>query len=125
MKWMIVLLFIFGGCAPKVPQRVDSYHIVFKTPKVAFNDKAFISIYDDHVLLQLYKAGNVFLELEIYDHKVCKNGLCEDSQKFYERTIGKGYEDGFLKDLTLQAIKKDISYKNKQGSMIKITKESK
>lgn len=120
---LVVVMIFFGGCSLKSPSKIENYDVAFKTKNLKFNDKGFVSKFDDYFQLQIYNAGFVAIELKIYKDKVCK-GLfaCQDSKQFNLEQFGSGYKDDFLFDLLSKMDDTGINFKD-NGTIIKISKE--
>ncbi len=115
---------IFTGCATKNIIKSNTATIVIKTPTMKFYDKGFINYYDDHVYLQILSAGNVVLDLKVYEDEVCKDALrCMSSNEFNKQYIISSYEENFLYKLLTQN-KKEIIFRDRpNGILIKILKD--
>lgn len=120
----LFLAFFILGCAPKPAQFQTTFEIFIKTKQLKYNDKCFISKFDDNLKLQIYNAGIVLVELEIYDDKICKNYMCMSSKEFNEQNFGENYKDDFLKNILEDALKSDVNFEDKENKIkIEITKE--
>jgi hypothetical protein len=118
MKKFVVFLipFIFFGCAVKEPIVSKSATIVFKTPKMKFYDKGFISNYGNYIHLQIFNVGQVILDLKIYKDEVCQGTLqCISSKEFNGKYLHHSYDSNFLYDLFS---KKNIYHKNKEHKIL-------
>ncbi len=120
---LFLAIFILG-CAPKPAQFQTTFEILIKTKQLKYNDKCFISKFDDNLKLQIYNAGIVLVELEIYDDKICKNYMCMSSKEFNEQNFGENYKDDFLKNILEDALKSDVNFEDKENKIkIEITKD--
>ena len=120
MRYFIFLsIFFFSACAIRQPIVSRSATVVFKTPAMKFYDKGFITRYDDHIHLEVFSVGQLVLDLNIYEDKVCKSSLeCMDAESFNTRYLHKSYKKSFLYELFN---KENIYYKdNKNNILIKI-----
>ena len=112
------------GCAPKTPQFQTTFEILIKSKKFKYNDKCFISKFDDHLKLQIYNAGVVLVELEVYDEKICKNYMCVSSEAFNAENFGEHYKNDFLKNILSEALNSDVNFEDKENKIkIEITKD--
>ena len=120
----LFLAFFILGCAPKPAQFQTTFEIFIKTKQLKYNDKCFISKFDDNLKLQIYNAGIVLVELEIYDDKICINYMCMSSKEFNEQNFGENYKDDFLKNILEDALKSDVNFEDKENKIkIEITKD--
>ncbi len=81
-----------------------------------FYDQGFITKYDDHIVLQIFNAGQIILNLKVYKDEVCKGTLqCMSSKEFNEIYFSKSYSDDFLYNLLS---KNKIYYKDKKNNIL-------
>jgi hypothetical protein len=87
-----------------------------------FYDKGFVNIYDDYVHLQILNIGQIVLDLEIYEDKICKSTLkCMDSHDFNMKYLDKSYDDRFLYDLFRH---NNIKFRDRKNNIfIKVIKD--
>lgn len=121
----LFLLLLLIGCASKVPVQSQSATILIKTPKMKFYDKGFITKYKNYTQVQIYSAGQIVLDLSLYNNQICQSTFeCLDSKSFNAKYLHPSYESNFLKELFDQE-KTQIVHRNKaQGILIKIKKDS-
>lgn len=120
---LFLAIFILG-CTPKPAQFQTTFDILIKTKQLKYNDKCFVSKFDDHLKLQIYNSGVVLIELDVYNEKICKNYMCISSKEFNEQNFGKNYKDDFLKNILEDALKSDVNFEDKENKIkIEITKE--
>ena len=121
---VIFLAIFIIGCAPKTPQFQTTFEILIKSKQFKYNDKCFISKFDDHLKLQIYNAGVVLVELEVYDEKICKNYICVSSKAFNAENFGENYKNDFLKNILSEALNSDVNFEDKENKIkIEITKD--
>jgi len=114
--FIIMAIFLFIGCATKQPFKISTNTIIFKTPRLKFYDKGFISKYDDHIHLQIFQVGNVVLDLKIYKDTICQSALkCISSKNFNKKYLNNSYKDDFLYNLFSQ---KKIYFKDKINNIL-------
>jgi hypothetical protein len=115
----ILLIALFSGCALKQLQQSKSAIIVFQTPIFKFYDKGFVNIYKDHINLQVFEIGNLVLDLDVYEDKVCQSTLeCLSAKEFNKQYLHHSYEEDFLYKLLSG---KKIYHKDKEnGIFIKV-----
>lgn len=84
-----------------------------------FYDKGFVTKYEDHIVLQVFNAGNLVLSLNIYKDQICTSTFeCLDSLEFNKQYLNENYEKEFLYNLFS---KEKIYFKNKSdGILIKV-----
>lgn len=89
-----------------------------------FYDKGFINHYANYTQVQVFSAGNVVLNLKIYDDRVCRDTFeCQTLKQFNKEYLSASYEDDFIQKLFSQD-NKDIYFKDsKNGVLIKVIKE--
>ena len=123
MKYLlyILLVLVFTSCASKVANISKGAIVIFKTPSMKFYDKGFVKAFDDYVNLQIYNSGQVALNIDIYNDKICKGFLqCQSSKEFNKRFLSSTYKDNFLYELFKS---KKVYFKDKQnGIFIKVRK---
>jgi len=120
----ILVLFILSGCALKQPNLSQSATILLKTPGMKFYDKGFITQYDSYTQVQIFSAGSLVLNLEIYDDRVCKSTLqCLSLKEFNKQHLDSTYEENFIKKLFDKPSQKTVFRDRKHGILIKITKD--
>lgn len=114
--FIIMVIFLFIGCATKQPFKTSTNTIIFKTPQLKFYDKGFISKYDDHIHLQIFQVGNIVLDLKIYKDIICQSTLqCISSKNFNKKYLNNSYKDDFLYNLFSQ---KKIYFKDKMNNIL-------
>jgi len=114
LTFFLIILF-FTSCSQKQAIENKSATIIFKTAKLKFYDKGFISRYSDHINLIIFNFGNIAFDLKIYKDKVCK-GLfeCVSHKEFNEKFLHKSYLDNFLYELFS---KQNIYFKDKKNKV--------
>ena len=119
MQKVFILLFItifFIGCSTKQPIKSQSSVILFKTPTMKFYDSGFITKYDNHFHLQIFNVGQLILNLEIYQDKICKGTLqCMSVKDFNSKYFHSTYKDDFLYNPFLQ---ENIYFKDKKNNIL-------
>jgi len=116
MKYFIIFILLFSGCAIKQPIKTSSATILFKTPFMKFYDKGFISKYDDKIELNILNAGQTVLHLEIYKDQVCSSTFkCLQSKEFNKIYLNKSYSKQFLYKLFSQS---NIKFKDKKNHIL-------
>jgi len=88
-----------------------------------YYDKGFIIKDSNHIVLQIYDAGQSILELFVYKDKVCTSVFeCQNSSAFNAQNLSADYKDDFLFNFLAQD-KKNIIFKDKKNKiLIKINK---
>ncbi len=119
----LTIIFIFlAGCSQKTPIISQSATIIFKTPKMKYYDKGFVTHYKKYIHLQILSLGKVVLDLKVYDDEICKGTLqCMSGKEFNEEYLDGSYKDDFM----LKLLKKEkVSFKDKKNNiLIKIKKD--
>ena len=118
------LLFLLTACSVKEAIKSQSATILIKTPAMKFYDRGFISTFPSHTQVQIYQAGNIVLDMKIYEDRVCETTFrCKDLKTFNREFLRSSYKDGFLKEL-FESSKKDVTFRDKKnGILIKIKKD--
>jgi hypothetical protein len=81
-----------------------------------FYDKGFISKYPNYINLQIYNAGSVALNLDIYKDRICQSNLeCVDAKDFNKQYLSKEYSGDFLYNLFS---KSKIYFKDKKNKIL-------
>jgi len=120
----ILLIFIFTGCAIKQPVLSQSATILLKTPSMKFYDKGFISVYDTYTQVQIFSAGSLILNLEIYKDKICQSTFkCQSLTSFNAQNLDDTYEESFLKKLFDKQEKRVVFRDKKKKILIKILRD--
>lgn len=120
----IFISFFFLGCSLKEPQKSQSAVILIKTPKMKFYDKGFIRQYNDRTEVQIFNAGNLILNLKIYDDNICSSMFeCMDLSEFNRIYLDKSYDNYFVRDLFLKRDKNVIFRDKSKKILIKIKKD--
>ena len=120
----ILLLLVFAGCASKQPILSSSATILLKTPTMKFYDKGFISKFKNYTQVQIFSAGTMILNLDIYKDKICKSTLeCISSKSFNKENLDTSYSDDFLKILFDKNDKRVVFRDKSKGILIKITRD--
>ncbi len=89
-----------------------------------FYDKGFISRYENYTQVQIFSAGSVILNLEIYEDRICSSTFeCQDLKEFNKQNLDDSYEDGFIKKLFDSNDKKIVFKDREKGILIKIIKD--
>jgi len=117
-KYLFIFLFSFIllGCSLKQPKISNSATVIFKTPNMKFYDKGFITTYDDYIHLQVFSAGTIVLNLEIYENRICQSTLkCLSGEDFNKQYLSKDYEDNFLYNLFSR---NNIKFKDKKNNIL-------
>ncbi len=88
-----------------------------------YYDKGFIIKDSNHVVLQIYEAGQSILQLFVYKDKVCTSAFkCLNATAFNAQNLSASYRDDFLFNLLGQN-KKNIIFRDKKNRiLIKINK---
>jgi hypothetical protein len=114
--FLILTSLFIGGCSFKTTIKSKSATIIFKTPKMKFYDKGFITKYDDYINLQIFNIGKLVLELNIYKNQICQNSFkCTNSKEFNSKYFNKLYQDDFLYNLFS---KNKIYFKDKENHIL-------
>ncbi len=120
----ILVLFVLSGCALKQPTLSQSATILLKTPSMKFYDKGFITQYDNYTQVQIFSAGTLVLNLEIYEDRICQSTFkCQSLKVFNAQNLDRSYADNFIKKLFDKTSKKTVFRDKKNGILIKITKD--
>jgi len=120
----ILVLFILSGCALKQPSLSQSATILLKTPSMKFYDKGFITQYDNYTQVQIFSAGTLVLNLEIYEDRICKSTFkCQSLKAFNAQNLDSSYEDNFIKKLFDKTSKRTVFRDKKNKILIKITRD--
>jgi len=120
----ILVLFILSGCALKQPNLSQSATILLKTPSMKFYDKGFITQYDNYTQVQIFSAGTLVLNLEIYEDKICTGTFkCLSLKEFNAQNLDSSYENNFIKKLFDKNSKKTVFRDRNNGILIKIIKD--
>jgi hypothetical protein len=107
---------VLTSCSYKQANIAKSATIIFKTPKIKFYDKGFINKFDEYINLQIYNAGTIVLNINIYKDKICKSTFtCMSSKKFNKKFLNNTYDDDFLYGLFS---KKNIRFKDKNNFIL-------
>ena len=81
-----------------------------------FYDKGFITKYEDNIHLQIFNAGQMVLNLNIYKDEVCQGTLqCMSSKEFNTQYFHPSYNDDFLYNLFSQ---NKIYFKDKENKIL-------
>jgi len=119
-----LILFIFTGCAIKQPTLSQSATILLKTPSMKFYDKGFISVYDTYTQVQIFSAGSLILNLEIYKDKICQSTFkCQSLKAFNAQNLDDSYEENFIKKLFDKQEKRVVFRDKKKNILIKILRD--
>lgn len=120
----LTIMIFFTACATKQPVLTSSATILFKTPKMKFYDKGFINKFSDFTQVQIFTAGQVVLDMKIFDDRVCTSTFkCKDVKTFNKEYLSSSYEDDFLKKL-FEKPQKNIIHRDKKNKIfIKILKD--
>ena len=106
---------LFIGCASKVPIKIASATILFKTPTMKFYDKGFINRYDNYIELNILNLGKSVLYLKIYKDEICQSAFkCIPSKEFNLNYLNENYKDDFLYELFS---KENIYFKDRENSV--------
>jgi len=120
----ILVIFAITACSTKQPQLSQSATILLKTPTMKFYDKGFISKFEDHTQVQIFSAGALILNLDIYEDRVCQSTFeCLSLKEFNRENLDSSYEDNFIKKLFERNEKKTVFKDKQKGILIKITKD--
>ena len=123
LKYISVML-IFVGCSFTQPKLSQSATILLKTPSMKFYDKGFISTYEDHTQVQIFSAGALVLNLDIYDDRICQSTFeCLSLKEFNKQNLDASYDEHFIKDLFDKKEKKVLFRDKANGILIKITRD--
>ena len=121
---LIFMIIFFSGCALKKPILSQSATIMIKTPTMKFYDKGFISNYADHTKVQIYSAGQIVLDLMLYENQVCQSTFeCMTSKEFNKEYLHPSYKENFLKNIFEQNEKNSIHADRDNRILIKIKKD--
>lgn len=119
-----LVIFLMSGCALKQPKISQSATILLKTPTMKFYDKGFISKYHDYIQVQIFSAGNLVLNLDIYEDRICKSTFeCQSLKEFNQQNLDASYEESFIKKLFENRDKKVVFRDEKRGILIKIIRD--
>ncbi|OUR71029.1 hypothetical protein A9Q76_06175 [Arcobacter sp. 31_11_sub10_T18] len=89
-----------------------------------FYDKGFITQYDNYTQVQIFSAGTLVLNLEIYEDRICQSTFkCQSLKVFNAQNLDRSYADNFIKKLFDKTSKKTVFRDKKNGILIKITKD--
>lgn len=89
-----------------------------------FYDKGFIYKYKDFTQVQIFNAGNVVLDLKIYEDKICSSIFkCQDLEVFNKDNLSASYKKDFIKELFDKNDKETIHRDNLNKILIKIVKD--
>ena len=96
----IFLMFLLTSCAIKEPLISSSATILIKTPSMKFYDRGFINIFPTYTQVQVFSAGNLVLNLKIYEERICRDTFeCQTLKQFNKEYLSSTYADDFLKKL--------------------------
>ena len=112
-----IAILAFSSCANKqVALKTYSKNILFKSKKIKFYDTSFVTIYQDHIHLEVFNSANLVLTLKIFKDKICRDNFrCTSSKEFNKEYFGANYPTSFLYDIFLQ---QKASFKDKQRNII-------
>lgn len=112
------------GCFNPQPKISSSATILIKTPTMKFYDKGFIYNFADYTQVQVFTAGNVVLDMKIYEDRICTSTFkCQDLKTFNSQNLDKSYDDNFIKSL-FSKNQKEIIHRDKENRiLIKIKKD--
>ncbi len=120
----ISLIFILTACSLKEPYISQSATILIKTPTMKFYDKGFITKFKNYTQIEVFSAGTLVLNLNIYKNRVCKSTFqCQSLKEFNKQNLDVSYEEDFIKKLFDKNDKKIVHKDLKNGILIKITKD--
>lgn len=123
LKYISAIL-IFGGCAFTQPKLSQSATILIKTPTMKFYDKGFISQFTNYTQVQIFSAGTMVLNLDIYDDRICKSTFeCLSLKEFNSQNLDESYDEKFVKNLFDKKEKKIVFKDKEKGILIKITRD--
>lgn len=89
-----------------------------------FYDKGFIYKYKYFTQVQIFNAGNIVLDLKIYDDKICSSTFkCQDLETFNKDNLSSSYEKDFIKKFFDSNEKELIHKDNLNKILIKIVKD--
>ncbi|NQY93604.1 MAG: hypothetical protein HRT43_05515 [Campylobacteraceae bacterium] len=89
-----------------------------------FYDKGFITQYDNYTQVQIFSAGTLVLNLEIYEDRICTSTFkCQSLKAFNAQNLDSSYADNFIKKLFDNASKRTVFRDRKNGILIKITRD--
>lgn len=109
-----ILLFL-GGCSFKQPLSSTSATIIFQANGMKFYDKGFITKYEDKIHLTIFSFGQVALDIDIYQDRICQSTLaCLTSREFNVKYLSSSYQDDFLYELFSAS---NINFKDKQNQI--------
>jgi hypothetical protein len=120
----ILIAFVFSACSFKDPHISEGATILIKTPSMKFYDKGFIKKYPNHTQVAIFSAGNLILELKIYENRICKDTFeCQSLSSFNKEYLSSSYEESFIKKL-FDSPQKEILFKDdKNKIVIKVLKD--
>ena len=120
----MILLFILSGCAIKQPKQSSSATILIKTPTMKFYDKGFITEYENYTQVQIFSAGALVLNLDLYKNRICKSSFeCKSLKEFNKENLDISYDEKFLLELFNKKDKKVVFRDKKIGVLIKIIRD--
>lgn len=120
----ILPVFIITACSITQPKLSQSATILLKTPTLKFYDKGFISYFENYTQVQIFSAGSLVLNLEIYKDRICQSTFaCKSLKEFNKQNLDDSYPDTFIKELFDKKDKKVVFKDKEKGIMIKITRD--
>lgn len=106
---VLVLGFVFFGCSVKVNYtQSGAYAFVIKNSKIAIADTGFIKHSAKQINLQIYKASESILELDIREN-ACINGVCLQKEEFNRRFFSFRHYPELMEDI----LRKEPLYEGK------------
>lgn len=96
---IILLAFLFSGCAVKTPiSSSNSYLVTIKNKQIALADTGFLNHGKDYTNLQIFSAGSILFNLEITQN-VCLDGRCTDKLEFNRLFFENEHYEGMINDI--------------------------
>ena len=102
MRFFFLALFtlIFFGCSLKQLDQKETKIALIKSPKIRYNDIAYLKHNDDTIELQMYNAGVGIGKISI-GYMVCIKDGCITKSRFNKEFLEQHYPDDILKHILL------------------------
>lgn len=124
MIYLLLVILFFSSCSINQPIKSQSATILIKTNSMKFYDNGFIKKFPNYTNVQIYSAGQVVLDLSLYDNQICQSTFkCLDIKTFNQEYLNLNSSDNILKKI-FDDNKEVVRYRDKKSNiLIKINKK--
>ncbi|TLS70744.1 hypothetical protein FE243_02485 [Aliarcobacter thereius] len=89
-----------------------------------FHDKGFIYKYKNYTNIQVFTAGNIIFDANIYEDEICTGKFkCMSLKEFNKNNLSSEYNDNFIKKIIDEEQKESYFKDQKKGILIKIIRD--